>query len=252
MKSWGKLYVPSISAAYAYLKFIRSQLISFCAQVFSERRCRPPLITLSRYYLSVDRNPLSANSSPHLSPFNSLDKTLSMTIKERPLVTISLADYENRLPELVKQLTSVAEESGFFALTDHGITEEEIKAMFTMSERFFSLPDSVKVKYPFERAKVPEFPLPRISPLTIAGGRLTGQNAGWESNSQLRPSTGTYDMKESMQLQYNSAAATGKWPSRDDCPDFESTTKGFMAKCNKVSYDVMRLFAMSLGMEDTE
>lgn len=80
-----------------------------------------------------------------------------MTIKERPLVTISLADYENRLPELVKQLTSIAEESGFFALTDHGITEEEIQAMFTMSEKFFSLPDSVKGKYPFERTKVPEF-----------------------------------------------------------------------------------------------
>jgi isopenicillin N synthase-like dioxygenase len=59
-------------------------------------------------------------------------------------------------------------------------------------------------------------------------------------------------MKESMQLQYNSAAATGKWPSQNDCPDFENVTKGFMSKCNKVSYDVMRLFAMSLGMEDTE
>lgn len=77
-----------------------------------------------------------------------------MTVEERPLVTISLANYENRLPELVQQLVSVAEESGFFALTDHGITEEEIQGMFAMSQKFFSLPEDVKAQYPFERAKV--------------------------------------------------------------------------------------------------
>jgi len=77
-----------------------------------------------------------------------------MAIVERPLVTISLANYQNRIPELVEQLISVAEDCGFFALTDHGITKEEIETMFAVSEKFFSLPESVKAKYPFERAKV--------------------------------------------------------------------------------------------------
>ena len=49
-----------------------------------------------------------------------------MTIEERPLVTISLADDGSRNPELVKQLVSVAEHSGFFALADHGITEAKL------------------------------------------------------------------------------------------------------------------------------
>jgi len=78
-----------------------------------------------------------------------------MTIVERPLVAISLKDYENRKPELVKQLVSAAEDSGFFALTDHGITEEEITNMFAMSEKFFALDKSIKSKYFFEREKVP-------------------------------------------------------------------------------------------------
>ena len=77
-----------------------------------------------------------------------------MTILERPLVTISLADYESRKDELVSQITSVAEESGFFALADHGISESEITTMFTKSESFFALPTTVKSKYPFERTKV--------------------------------------------------------------------------------------------------
>jgi isopenicillin N synthase-like dioxygenase len=77
-----------------------------------------------------------------------------MIILERPLVTISLANYESKKDELVSQITSVAEESGFFALTDHGISESEITTMFTKSESFFSLPTTVKRKYPFERTKV--------------------------------------------------------------------------------------------------
>jgi len=59
-------------------------------------------------------------------------------------------------------------------------------------------------------------------------------------------------MKESLQLQYNSETMIGKWPSQQDCPDFETTAKSFMVKCNKVSYDVMRLFAIGLGMDDIE
>jgi isopenicillin N synthase-like dioxygenase len=77
-----------------------------------------------------------------------------MPIIERALKTLSLLDYEKRRPELVAQLLSIAEHDGFFALTDHGINEEEITAMFAMSEKFFSLDSEVKARYPFERAKV--------------------------------------------------------------------------------------------------
>ena len=80
-----------------------------------------------------------------------------MAIEERPLVTISLANYEERKPELVGQIISAAVDSGFFALTDHGITEEDITSAFAMSEKFFSLDPSVKSKYPFERTKATTF-----------------------------------------------------------------------------------------------
>ena len=59
-------------------------------------------------------------------------------------------------------------------------------------------------------------------------------------------------MKESIQLQYNSSTMQGKWPSEEDCPDFKSTAREFMRKCNQVSYRVMRLFAIGLQLQDTE
>ena len=77
-----------------------------------------------------------------------------MTIIDRQIATLSLKDYETRQQELVSQLLSVAESDGFFALTDHGITDQEIQTMFAMSEKFFSLSPEIKAKYPFERSKV--------------------------------------------------------------------------------------------------
>jgi isopenicillin N synthase-like dioxygenase len=59
-------------------------------------------------------------------------------------------------------------------------------------------------------------------------------------------------MKESIQLQYASDTMSGKWPSNDDCEGFENTAKQFMEKCNRVSQDVMRLFAIGLGLKDEE
>jgi len=92
-----------------------------------------------------------------------------MAILERPLQTLSLVNYETRKSELVAQLISIAENDGFFALTDHGISEEEIATMFAMSKKFFALPESIKSKYPFERTKVrtthhPTQPNPPASP----------------------------------------------------------------------------------------
>jgi isopenicillin N synthase-like dioxygenase len=100
-----------------------------------------------------------------------------MTILERSLVTISLQNYDSRKDELITQLITAAEESGFFAPTDHGITEQEISDMFATSHQFFSLPEEVKTKYYFERMKVgtpPIFP-PEIlvaSSLVLHGANM--------------------------------------------------------------------------------
>lgn len=74
---------------------------------------------------------------------------------------------------------------------DHGISKDEIEAQFALSKRFFDLPKDVKGKTPHS----------------------TRDNNGWEYKAQLRPSTGTYDEKESLWLQRFS-----NWPSEEDIP----------------------------------
>ncbi|KAJ1033837.1 hypothetical protein NDA16_000046 [Ustilago loliicola] len=92
-----------------------------------------------------------------------------------------------------------------------------------MSQEFFALPDDVKAKTP-----------------------LNGKNMGWEKGAQIRPSTGTADRKESMQLQF--ARMEGLWPSDDDVPHFRARAESFMHAVQQLSVQVMECFAEGLGL----
>ncbi len=99
---------------------------------------------------------------------------------DRPIPTISLRDFDNRIDAITKELVNAAENIGFFCVVDHGISRESVDQMFDQSARFFNQDDSVKAQVPFS----PQY------------------NAGWEKNSQVRPSTGVADRKESYQMQF--------------------------------------------------
>jgi len=99
--------------------------------------------------------------------------------------------------------------------------------MFDNSARFFSLPDSIKSRVPF-------------SPTN---------NAGWEKNAQIRPSTGAVDRKESYQMQFGSGMA-GRWLSDSDLPGFEKQALSFMHQVQSVSEKLMVCFARGLGFSD--
>lgn len=142
---------------------------------------------------------------------------------ERLVPVISLKDYETRKDEITQQLLKAAEGAGFFTLVDHGIAVEEIEKQFSISRAFFDLPIEVKGKTPHD----------------------TKTNNGWEYKAQLRPSTGTYDQKESLWLQHGS-----QWPSDQDVPAFMDTTKDFMAKCAVISNQVLSCFAIALGFPE--
>lgn len=117
--------------------------------------------------------------------------------------TISLHDFAARRAEITEELMRASTEVGFFTLSNHGIPQEDVDAMFALSKNFFALPDEVKAKTP-----------------------LNGKNAGWEKNTQVRPSTGTADQKESLQLQF--ARMEGLWPADEDIDGFKAKAEAFM------------------------
>ncbi|MDB4836960.1 isopenicillin N synthase family oxygenase [Marinomonas sp.] len=144
---------------------------------------------------------------------------------DREIRIIDLKDFDERRDEITEQLWLAATEVGFFQLTNHGIDEQDIEAAFAESERFFTLPEDTKNQY--------------LKP--------KGVNAGWESRSQIRPSTGTKDQKESYQItQYH---MSNLWPSETELPKFQANTLTFEKQCWSVGMKVLSCFADKLGFE---
>ncbi|GME64275.1 Oxoglutarate/iron-dependent oxygenase [Neofusicoccum parvum] len=147
---------------------------------------------------------------------------------ERTIPRISLRDFDSRVDEITAELVRAAETDGFFSLTDTGISVEEIEVMFNASERFFALPEEQKATVPW-------------SP----------KNVGWEKNAQIRPSTGTADMKESYQLQFGSNMKDpDSWISEQILPGFKPRAREFMFRTQAVSEKVMLCLARGLGFAD--
>ncbi|KAJ9617127.1 hypothetical protein H2200_000848 [Cladophialophora chaetospira] len=153
-----------------------------------------------------------------------LEKT---NYSERSTPTISLADYESRTDEITAELVSAAESVGFFSIIDHGISPTDIDQIFIQSARFFSLSDDVKGQVPFSSAN----------------------NAGWEKNAQVRPSTGAADRKESYQMQFG-RNMEGKWLAEEALPGFKDAALEFMWKVQAVSEKLMVCLARGLGFPD--
>lgn len=114
----------------------------------------------------------------------------SFVLRQVPL--IDLSDFESRKEEISELLWDAAVNVGFFQLKNHGIPDEKIDRIFELSEEFFRLSKEAKAKYPLRR------------------------NEGWESLSQVRPSTGKRDQKESYQI--TRGKMDGLWPT--EIPEF--------------------------------
>ncbi len=64
---------------------------------------------------------------------------------------------------------------------------------------------------------------------------------------QIRPSTGTPDMKESISLGFHTA---DRCPSEADCAGFADAAAAFMAACQVMSMKLMSCFAIGLGFPE--
>ncbi|KAJ5808113.1 hypothetical protein N7474_009382 [Penicillium riverlandense] len=145
---------------------------------------------------------------------------------DRVIPQVSLRDFENRMDEITAALIHAAENVGFFTLVDHGLSKEDIDTMFATSKSFFDLPDETKATVPWN-----------------------SNNVGWEKNSQIRPSTGQPDRKESYQLQFGENMK-GLWIEDEHLPGFQATSVNFMHRVQEISERLMRCFARGLGFPD--
>lgn len=141
----------------------------------------------------------------------------------RAVPRIDISDFHSRREEIGDALWEAATRSGFFQLEGHGISSELISDAFEFSERFFALPETDK-----------------------AGLELKpGTNAGWEFMSQVRPSTGQADQKESYQITLPRMAKL--WPG---LPGFKAVMLAFERANWAVGMKVLSGFASRLGFAE--
>lgn len=146
--------------------------------------------------------------------------------KARSVALIDLSDFDQRKPEIAEALWDAATGLGLFQLTGHGIPLDQIDEAFALSAAFFDLPEAEKSALPLR----------------------PGTNAGWEFKSQVRPSTGTPDQKESYQI--TRPRMDGLWPDTPALPGFREKMLAFEQANWTVAMKVLDCFALNLGFAE--
>ncbi len=144
---------------------------------------------------------------------------------DRPLPVIDLSHLEQDREQVAERIWAAASEDGFFQIVGHGIEVATIERAFDLAELFFELPAETKAKFPL----------------------LPGTNAGWEFKSQVRPSTGTNDEKESYQI--TRPRMDDLWPSDEELAGFRDEMLAFEEANWTVAMNVLSCLADGLGFE---
>ncbi|MER5753505.1 2OG-Fe(II) oxygenase family protein [Streptomyces sp. NPDC002088] len=175
---------------------------------------------------------ITTRAVPHMMPRSTyglaeLDKETRMggagtETTAREIRRIDLSDFEARKAEITEELWAAATDIGFFQLVNHGIEQDLVDEAFTNAEGFFALPEAYKARH----------------------GLKTGLNSGWEAMTQVRPSVGIPDQKESYQV--TRPHMEGLWPD-DVLPEFRLRALDFETRCREVAMRVLSCFADKLG-----
>lgn len=120
--------------------------------------------------------------------------------------------------EISNKVMEAANTIGFFTVVNHGIPQELIQEAFRSSAEFFAQPKENKESgSPFARHL----------------------NCGYEFMSQVRPSTGTEDQKETIQVTARQCSMDDRWPSEPEA--FRSTTERFMEANLKLAKRILNI-----------
>ncbi|WP_413283174.1 isopenicillin N synthase family dioxygenase [Vibrio sp. MA40-2] len=144
---------------------------------------------------------------------------------DREIPVIDLSDFDHRREEIKEALWDAATKVGFFQLSNHSIPISLIQNAFAQSAQFFAQKMEIKQSVSL----------------------LEGENAGWEYKSQVRPSTGTPDEKESYQITL--PKMVGLWPDQELLPIFQPVLLHMEQQAWNLGMDILSCFAEKLGMD---
>ena len=189
---------------------------------------------------------------------------LSDSVLTVPLIDISssFANDATSRKAVAAQIREACVTTGFFQISNHGVSVEAMDGILKQAKRFFhELSPEVK-----ERLHVKNSPLFRgyephdfsyVNPddkgkdKSVSHQQETKEGFNWGYEEQLDPTGG--DGKY-VDLDGQSPAQTGVgnlWPSEKDLPGFYEAIRLYYGQVLQLGRHLFRLFALSLGLEET-
>jgi len=148
--------------------------------------------------------------------------------------------HDNRM-HTARELRSACIDIGFFYLTGHGFTQNELDAVLTQGRRFFGLPAEEKMKVLSLNVDMPGF--------VRTGGLDPEKNRDKVVDIKERFSM-SRELLTDEEVRPNSRMGKSQWPSRELLPDFETTMKNYILRLQRVTAALNHAFALSLDLPE--
>ena len=130
---------------------------------------------------------------------------------------------------------------GFFYVTGHGYTAEELNAVLTQGLGFFALPLEEKMKVLSPNVDSPGF--------VRTGGMDPEKNRDKVVDIKERYSL-TRELRPGEPARPDARVGKTQWPSRDLLPEFEPTLRNYVARLERVTEALNHAFALSLDLPE--
>ena len=155
-----------------------------------------------------------------------------------PFMTASTR--EDRM-HVARAVRSACIDIGFFYVTGHSFTAEELNSVLTQGLGFFALPLDEKMKVLSPSVDMPGF--------VRTGGLDPEKNRDKVVDIKERLYL-TRELKPGEQARPDSRIGKTQWPSRDLLPSFEPTLKTYIARLQRVTEALNHAFALSLDLPE--
>ncbi len=147
--------------------------------------------------------------------------------------------------ELAAQVDAICRETGFLAITGHGVPENVIEAQWAAVDAFFAQDMPAKRALTPERGQPYGYLAPLSEALAASRGETTPPDLKESFNGGPLAAPAGEDDPEALSFCY---AAT-PFP---DLPGFEDAWRTYYAQMEALAARIMRLFAAALGLPDNQ
>ncbi|REE01688.1 isopenicillin N synthase family dioxygenase [Marinoscillum furvescens] len=151
--------------------------------------------------------------------------------------SLDLADFTSgdaeRKAAFVKALGDAYQNIGFVAVKNHGLSEDLTKSLYTAVEKFFSLPDEVKLKY--EKTE------------------LAGQRGYISKGREKAKGRNTGDLKEFYHVGQPTENKLEEYPENiwpDEVPEFQKYTQEAYKTLEQAGISMLQAIALHLGLDE--